>query len=67
MRVGTSAWGLQSHPEVDLDTVRGWAHANWTDGLLAADVVSRSLAVARPPARPWSRPGGRSPSVSHNS
>jgi len=36
-RLGPSAWGLQFHPEVDLETVSGWARADVEAGVLTAD------------------------------
>ena len=44
LRVGTRAWGLQSHPEVDLATVRQWAADEIDRGLLGADLADRWLA-----------------------
>ena len=43
LRVGARAWGIQSHPEVDLDTVRRWATDEVHRGLLSADVADRWL------------------------
>ena len=39
LRVGNRAWGLQSHPEVDLDTVRGWAAQEVDHQVLSREVA----------------------------
>lgn len=51
MRVGSRAWGLQSHPEVDPDTVRGWAAEEVERQVLsreAADIWLAQLEAADP-------------------
>ncbi|MET0692912.1 MAG: type 1 glutamine amidotransferase [Propionibacteriaceae bacterium] len=36
-RLGSRAWGVQFHPEVDVETVREWARSDVESGLLTAD------------------------------
>ncbi|HEY5846536.1 MAG TPA: type 1 glutamine amidotransferase [Microlunatus sp.] len=44
LRVGPRAWGLQSHPEVDVETVRLWAQEEIERRTVAAEVANRWLA-----------------------
>ncbi len=43
LRVGPRAWGMQSHPEVDAETVRLWAHEEVERRVLTARVAQRWL------------------------
>jgi GMP synthase (glutamine-hydrolysing) len=48
LRVGTAAWGVQHHPEVDVETLRLWADADVAAGLLpAATATDRLTAFER--------------------
>jgi GMP synthase (glutamine-hydrolysing) len=44
LRLGTSAWGVQFHPEVDVATLRLWADADVAAGWLDADLAAERLA-----------------------
>lgn len=47
LRVGSHAWGVQFHPEVDPDTVAVWAQHDLAAGRLAADQAAARLAGIR--------------------
>lgn len=48
LRLGSAAWGVQHHPEVDVGTLRLWARADVAAGLLdAATAEARLAEVAR--------------------
>jgi GMP synthase (glutamine-hydrolysing) len=44
LRLGPVAWGVQHHPEVDVDTLRLWAEADVAAGLLDAATATARLA-----------------------
>jgi GMP synthase (glutamine-hydrolysing) len=46
LRLGHAAWGVQFHPEVDVDTLRLWADADVAAGVLAAGLAEERLAGA---------------------
>jgi GMP synthase (glutamine-hydrolysing) len=61
MRVGELAWGVQCHPEADLDAVRSWATADVGSGHLSAERADSWLAeietndqASSDVWRPWS-------------
>jgi GMP synthase (glutamine-hydrolysing) len=69
MRLGSRVWGLQFHPEVDVETVTGWADTDVQHGALAADVAGERLAAiahATPELRRvWSVFGARFAALLH--
>ena len=44
MRLGLRVWGVQFHPEVDVETVRGWARHDVQTGALSRSVAESRLA-----------------------
>lgn len=44
LRIGPRAWGVQSHPEVDVETVERWAKAEVGAGLVDPGAAARWLA-----------------------
>jgi GMP synthase (glutamine-hydrolysing) len=44
LRIGSAAWGVQSHPEVDAATVESWVKTEVSAGLVAPDDANRWLA-----------------------